>query len=111
MGGPYADTTLGAELDLTGMAAGVSTEALLFGEDHGRAVVTLAPTDIAALESLAVEHGVPWHVAGRVGRPGGELRMHLPGETLEWDTGHLRSIYLDAIPRRMRQVAPSGPET
>jgi phosphoribosylformylglycinamidine synthase len=110
MGGPYADQTLGAELNLTGMAAGVSTEALLFGEDHGRAVVTLAPADEPALAGLAAEHGVPWHLAGRVGRPGGELRMSLPDETLEWDTARLRAIYSDAIPRRMRQVAPSGLE-
>ncbi len=110
MGGPYADQTLGAELALAGLAPGVPADALLFGEDHGRAVVTVAPADEPALASLAAAHGVPWQVSGRVGQPGGELRMSLPDETLAWETGRLRAIYLDAIPRRMRQVAPSGLE-
>ena len=110
IGAPYADTTLGADLSLAGYADGVSAEALLFGEDHGRAVVTFRPEDGPALVRLAAEHQVPWFEAGRVAAPGATLRLSGPGIDLQWETTRLRQIFMDAISRRMRQVAPSGLE-
>jgi len=110
IGAPYADTTLGAALQLEGYADQVPAEGLLFGEDHGRALVTFLPSDTDALARLAGEYQVPWFVAGGVTAAGAPLRVARPGLDLEWDTPRLRQIFMDAIPRRMRQAAPSGLE-
>ena len=40
MGGPYADTGLGARLDLGGLGPEVPLDGLLYGEDGARAVVS-----------------------------------------------------------------------
>ncbi|MDZ4674643.1 MAG: phosphoribosylformylglycinamidine synthase subunit PurL [Gemmatimonadota bacterium] len=110
IGGPYADQTLGAKVTLTGHADQVGGEGLLFGEDHGRALVSFLPGAAAQLAQLAAEHGVPWFPAGVVGAVDGTLHLTSPSLDLRWETPRLRQIYMDAIPRRMRQVAPSGLE-
>jgi len=110
IGGPWADTPLGATLELADYAPGVPVEPLLFGEDHGRAMVSFAEAHGEALAALAAQHQVPWHMVGRVGEAAGALGIHGLGEPLVWDTSRLRAIYLDAIPRRMRQVAATATE-
>ena len=72
IGGPYAAAGLGATLDLTTWAPGVTPEGLLYGEDGARVVVSADPREVAALLALAGEHGVPAHRAGRVGDPDGD---------------------------------------
>ncbi len=101
LGGPYAQQSLGATLDLGGYAEGVPLEGLLFGEEGARAVVSCAPGAVAGLLALAAERGVPACRAGVVGAPDGRLELRAGGKLLSWDTRALRRIYFEAIPRRM----------
>jgi len=110
LGGPYAGATLGADLDLRDYAPGVGTSAVLFGEDHGRVVVSLPFGRRNDLAVLARRFGVPLFGAGRVTTPGTPLRVRLPDTRLAWDVAALRSTYYQAIPRRMAAVATSSGE-
>jgi phosphoribosylformylglycinamidine synthase II len=103
LGGPYAATTLGAEVAL-GNSSGLAPEALLYGEDAGRVIVSCDPARAAELLALAGEHGVPAEAVGMVGSAGGSLQIELRdrGTSLAWSTPALRRVYFDAIPRRMR---------
>jgi phosphoribosylformylglycinamidine synthase len=103
MGGPYSTNGLGASLDLAGYASGVSDEAVLYGEDGARAVVTCSADAEQALLTLAGEHGVPAFSAGAVGEFGGPLVI-TRGSQFSWSMEQLREAYFGAIPRRMRQV-------
>jgi phosphoribosylformylglycinamidine synthase len=102
IGGPYAAGGLGASIDLTGYAGGAAAEALLYGEDAGRVVISCAAAGVAALAALAREHGVPAYRAGLVGAPSGALELRVGGSVFKWDVPTLRRIYFEAIPRRMR---------
>jgi phosphoribosylformylglycinamidine synthase len=103
IGGPYATTSFGASLTLA-HEGGASPEALLYGEDTGRVVVTCRSGDLGRLQAMAAEHGVALEAAGRVGATGGALEIHLPntGATYGWPVPALRHAYFDALPRRMR---------
>jgi phosphoribosylformylglycinamidine synthase len=104
IGLPYAAEGLGATLDLTGYAArGIVPEALLFGEDAGRVVTSVAPDRAEDLASLARAHAVPAYRAGRVADPAGALELRLGGNLFTWVVPDLRRIYFEAIPRRMQQ--------
>lgn len=109
IGGAYAGQTLGAAVDL-GAHPVTDPAALLFGEDHGRALVSFKPERGPELAALAAAHAVPWSEVGTVQAPGGSLRVTTPAGTHQWDTARLRGLYMDAIPRRMRQVASSTAE-
>jgi phosphoribosylformylglycinamidine synthase len=102
MGGPYAESGLGASVDLAGSASDVSIEGMLYGEDGARAVVSVAPENVAAVVGLAGEHGVPVHRAGQVSEPGGTLELRVGGQVFSWSIGALRQTYFTAIPRRMQ---------
>jgi phosphoribosylformylglycinamidine synthase subunit PurL len=104
MGGPYAERGFGAMVDLRTYAPAVAVEELLFGEDHGRVVMSCGAGAVEPLRALLLEHGVRGYLAGEVAPAGGALAIVLPGERLSWPVERLRSIYLDAIPRRMREV-------
>jgi phosphoribosylformylglycinamidine synthase len=110
IGEPYATRTLGATLELRGYAPGLNPTALLFGEDHGRVVLSVPFEHREALARIARRHRIPLFGAGRVGPPGGALTIRLDGDTLRWEVATLRRIYFDAIPRRMARVATSGGE-
>ncbi len=101
LGGPYASGPLGTSLDFGEYAGGVPLDGLLYGEDGARAVVSCAPAAVAGVVALAREHGVPVFHAGAVGAAGGAFELRVAGRVLSWDTGALRRIYYDAIPRRM----------
>ena len=103
IGGPYADHALGADLDLRGYASGVGEVGLLYGEDGARAVVSCAEASLEPLLALARTHGVPAHVAGRVGDADGELTIASEAGTLRWRSGRLRETHDRGIPRRMRR--------
>jgi phosphoribosylformylglycinamidine synthase len=105
LGEPYAGETRGADLDLRSYAPGVPLEGLLYGEDHGRVVVSLPFERRGELAALARRFGVPLYGAGRVTGPGTPLSLRCPGRALRWEVGTLRTAYYDAIPRRMRAVA------
>jgi phosphoribosylformylglycinamidine synthase subunit PurL len=102
IGGPYAPGPLGAALDLSGYADNVPADALLYGEDAGRVVVSADPANLDALLALAREHGVPAFMAGRVTDPGSGLELRVGGSVLSWVMPALRRIYFEAIPRRMQ---------
>jgi phosphoribosylformylglycinamidine synthase len=101
MGGPYAATGFGLDVDLTGYGGALGAVELLFSESHGRAVVTCAPERRALALALAQELGVPAASVGRVSEPGGVLRLVLRDARVEHPVERLRRVYFDAIPRRM----------
>jgi len=102
IGGPYAASGLGAAVDLSALAPHVAAEGVLFGEDGGRAVVSVAPENVAAVVALAGEHGVPVHRVGQVTEPDAVLELRAGGQVLRCAVGSLRQTYFTAIPRRMQ---------
>jgi phosphoribosylformylglycinamidine synthase len=102
MGGPYAAEGLGASVDLGTHAPQVPPEGLLYGEDAGRVVVSVAPTRLSAFESLVREHNVPVSHVGRVGKLSGDLELRVGSSMFSWSVPTLRRIYFEAIPRRMQ---------
>ena len=58
---------------------------------------------VGRLEAVAKRFGVPLSDAGVVGEPGGALSIRLGGTSLAWNVQDLRTLYYEAIPRRMRQ--------
>ena len=100
IGGPYQAAPLGAGIQLVA-PRGLTPEALLFGEDGARAVVSFDPELVDRIRALAAEHGVPFAVAGTVTEPAADLRITVGTETWAWPTPTLRKTYYEAIPRRM----------
>jgi phosphoribosylformylglycinamidine synthase len=107
MGGPYASGGFGAVVDLTAAQPGGDQKevALLYGEDHGRAVVSCDPAKEEPLLRLAREFGVPASPVGTVGPARGDLVITTPGGRYAWPVDRLREVYFSAIPRRMSHVA------
>ncbi len=101
MGGPYQDTGLGMDVDLTAHGARLTAHDLLFSESHSRAVITCAPDRVSAVEALAQEHGVPAQRVGTVGAERGEFRIVLQDGAIAESIDRLREVYFNAIPRRM----------
>jgi len=110
IGGPYASHGFGAIVDLRSYAPGVAPEGVLYGEDHGRVVLSVAPPALKGLQALLARHGLRGYLAGEVQAPGGELRIVLPGEALAWSVDRLREVYDQAIPRRMREATSDRAE-
>jgi phosphoribosylformylglycinamidine synthase len=104
IGGPYAAQRFGAEVDLKAIQGTLSAQALLFGEDHGRAIVSVKAAQRAAVLALAGEHLVPAAVIGTVGEKDGRLRLTLAGERIDIAVRELHATYDSAIPRRMAAV-------
>ncbi len=110
IGGPYAAHGFGAIVDLGTYAPGAPAEGVLYGEDHGRVVLSVAPSALPGLRALLARHGLRGYLAGEVTAPGGELAITVPGATLRWPVDRLRSVYDEAIPRRMREVTSDRAE-
>jgi phosphoribosylformylglycinamidine synthase II len=108
IGGPWATSTFGAEVDLKSHADTVSDEGWLFGEDAGRVVASTSPSNVMAVQQLAATHGVPCHYLGLVGEANGELSVRRHAQHWTWAAPKLRAIHLDAIPRRMHQAVDAG---
>ncbi len=103
--GMLAPEPLGFDADL-GAVAGAPPDALpaaavLFGEDQGVAVVSVAPAAAAELAAVAGRHGVPLAAIGTVGRPGGAARLAVGGERVERPVAALRRGYENGLPRRL----------
>ncbi len=108
IGGPWATTAFGAEIDLGRHAESVSDEGWLFGEDGARALVSCAPERVADLQRLAGTHGVECHFLGLVGPASADLEVRRDGSHWRWPVARLRAQHLDAIPRRMAAPVSAG---
>ncbi len=93
----------GAELSC--LARRTGPIALLFAEDHGRAVVSADPAKLEEIRHLAAKRGVPAQEVGRVGAPGDPVWIGANGGSLERPLARLAEIYERAIPRRMERAA------
>jgi phosphoribosylformylglycinamidine (FGAM) synthase-like enzyme len=92
---------VGLDVDLTPLAGALPPAAALFGEDHGRAVVSAAPERLEPLLAVARRHGVSAQVVGAVGAPAGQVRITVGSSRIERPAQRLRQIYENAIPRRL----------
>ena len=101
MGGPYDETGLGLEIDLTTYGARLAAVDLLFSESQARAVITCPPERAAAVVALAQELGVPIEHVGTVGDRGGAVRVRLRDGRVEHRVDRLREVYFSGLPRRM----------
>jgi len=101
MGGPYDETGVGLDIDLTAHASGLAAVDLLFSESQGRAVVTCAPERATAVAALAQELGVPAQRVGTVAQSGGAVRLRLRDATIEHPVERLRQVYFSSVSRRM----------
>ncbi len=102
IGGAYDHETLGADVDLRSLDTTASVHALLFGEDHGRALLSLPTTALSDVTRRAAKRGVPSWALGHVGEINGDLVIRTRGAIFQWPTGDLRTQYATAIPRRMQ---------
>ncbi|HDD53311.1 MAG TPA: phosphoribosylformylglycinamidine synthase subunit PurL [Thermosulfidibacter takaii] len=66
-------------------------DALLFGEDQGRVVLSLRPQSLEKVKALSKEYGVPFQVMGTVG--GDTLEIFWPHGKLEVTTQELRDAW------------------
>ena len=91
----------GASLDLGGLD-GVRVDALLFGESHGRVVITTSEAEAGAAIERAKLLGVP---AARIGIVnGGETLDIVIGETqFSWELNKLPDVWWNTIARAMEQ--------
>src|SRR5438132_622855 len=101
MGGPYAETGFGLDIDLTAYGLGLAAVALLFSESQGRAVITCSPDRADARSAPAQELGVPIERVGTVGDRGGAVRVRLRDGRVEHRVDRLREVYFSGLPRRM----------
>lgn len=108
IGGPWATETFGAEVDLARHADAVSDHGMLFGEDAGRVLLSCPPEHVAALQTLAANHGESAHYLGLVGEPDSTLCIRRDARSWSWPSRDLRRIHLDAIPRRMSVPVIAG---
>jgi phosphoribosylformylglycinamidine synthase II len=104
MGGPYSTAGFGIRVDLSGYTAGVDDLGVLYGEDHGRVVISCRPDQVAVVMALAADSDVPVFDAGEVGRAGGTVVLAIGANRYSWSVDELRNIYFSAIPRRMSHV-------
>ena len=101
MGGPYQEAGFGVDLDLRGYASRLDAPDLLFSESHGRAVVTCAPGQAAAVEELARRIGVSVYDAGIVKTPNGTFSVRLRDGSISQTVAALREVYFSCVPKRM----------
>ncbi|MBA2293415.1 MAG: phosphoribosylformylglycinamidine synthase subunit PurL [Gemmatimonadales bacterium] len=101
IGGPWATTTFGCDVELGQHADQLTDEQWLFGEEGARAVVSCSPQHVAELQRLAASHAIPCHYLGLVAAPDGEMRVRRRERVYAWPVRRLRKLHLDAIPRRM----------
>ena len=78
--------------------------ALLFGEDHGRIVVSCAPGDVEQVRRLAGDFGLPCTRIGTVTGAGSALRIETGSSALRLELDVLRERYFGAIPEIMNEA-------
>jgi len=90
MGGAYARAGFGADVDLAAAVPGVGAAEAAFGEDHGRAVLSVARASARL---------------GTVGDRNGTVTVRLAGATVSLPVAEARRPYAEAIPSRMQLAA------
>jgi phosphoribosylformylglycinamidine synthase len=93
---------VGAEVDLSTWSA-LPPRALLYGETHGRVVVSTDAPD--AVVAAAAAHGVPARVVGRVRPAADGLAVRVGGARWAAPVDRLAAAYHDAIPALMQRPA------
>ena len=92
------ETVFGADVDI-GDAGGARADALLFGQHASRIVVSVNPGAVTRLREACSGAGAPVEVIGRVGPPGGVLRI---GDMISVDTGSLKEAWGSALERSIK---------
>jgi phosphoribosylformylglycinamidine (FGAM) synthase-like enzyme len=95
------DRTHGARLDLGALGA-PRTDALLFGESQGRAVIAAKPGEVAPIIAAAGAAGVSAFEIGEVDR-GAALSVTGAGFGASWPVADLRIAWETSIENAMRR--------
>ncbi|MGI9628060.1 MAG: AIR synthase-related protein, partial [Longimicrobiales bacterium] len=103
LGRPRSGPGVGARIELKDSLGEVP---LLFGESHGRALVSCAADQKEALLKLAERHGVPIEEIGSVEAAGLGLAIKTPKNDLRFSLEELGTAYFGAIPEAMGEAAP-----
>ena len=101
LGRPRTGRSVGAAVRF---ADALPDTALLFGEDHGRVVVTCAPEDADRLRRMTSRYGVPCARIGTVTDPGAPLEIEMASSRLRLEADALRDRYFGVIPDIMNQA-------
>ena len=78
--------------------------ALLFGEDHGRVVVSCGPQEEESVHRMASDHGVPCVRIGTVTGEESPIEIETRSSTLRLALGVLRDRYFGTIPGIMSEA-------
>jgi len=92
------DVQLGANIDLTGVAA-ISTRAMLFGESQGRYVLSSLSPEI--VERIMHKHDVPVRRIGRVVNREDGFTIRCGNALIESSIDAIASAWHEAIPKMM----------
>ncbi len=103
-GPTYGTDPLGATVDLSDIQAEISDEAMLFGEDHSRAFVSVPTTEVEEMLQAVRDRGLQATVVGEVGDVGGDISVRLRGGIVSTPVSTLREVYEDAIPGALAKV-------
>ena len=98
------DRVFGFNVDLSAWAT-LPHRALLFGEAHGRVVVSAA-NSVAVLQ-IAQRHGVPARVIGTVTNADGGAHFRISDDTFSAPMGWLAKAFHEAIPLSMDGEKPA----
>jgi len=82
-------------------AAGLRLDAQLFGEGYSRIVVTVAPSDVEAFESLLADAGVPWSRIGVVTALEDGYALEVGGVRIKEGLADLADCWYGSLPRAM----------
>ena len=104
IGGPYASGTFGASINLDGILDSADLWSVMFGEDHGRVILSVDPARLEDVRTTVSYFSLPCHDIGSVGKSGGLLAFCRNGETFSADSESLREDYFNAIPCLMQQA-------
>ena len=76
-------------------------DAVFFGENQSRIVVSMAPGKLRDLESICDSEGVPWVMIGRVG--GSSLRI---GDLVDLEVAEMQDAWENALEKAVKHQTP-----